>query len=281
MPHHSSTARTHAGNRFVDKVAIVTGGSTGIGLAIVTRLLAEGGTVVFCGRRSQAGTEALEQLESDRARFMVADVTDRDDLETLVAGCVDEFGRLDVVVNNAGNVVVGPTMNLTPGQWDKTISLNLNSVFHLCQLTIPHLRTTIASGRAHGASIVNVASLDSIAGDRGFAAYNAAKAGVVNLTRSLALEFGPEGIRVNAVSPGYIDTPLTAMTTSDPTAKAAFVATNPVGRAGRPEDVAAAVAFIAADEAGFVNGTNLVVDGGVTASTGHPDVLALFGMTET
>ncbi len=265
-------------NRFVDRVAVVTGGTTGIGRATVERLHLEGAAVVFCGRRAEVGEEVEAALGRDRAVFVAADVTVRADLERLYAIGHERYGRLDVVVNNAGNVVVGPTLRLKPEQWRRTLALNLDSVFDSCQLALPLLQATIASGAAPGAAIVNVASLDAVGADRGFAAYNAAKAGVVNFTRSLALEFGPAGIRCNTVSPGAIDTPLTVMTTGDPTAAAAFEAANPLGRYGRSEEVAAAIAFLAADEASFVNGANLLVDGGVTAGTGHPDVMGLFGM---
>lgn len=266
------------GARFEGKVAIVTGGTTGIGLATVQRLHGEGATVVFCGRRVEVGEEVARSFGTERAWFRKADVTVRAEVEALYAATAERFGRLDVVVNNAGNVVVGPTLALKPEHWRRTIALNLDSVFDSCQLAIPHLRATIAAGLSQGAAIVNVASLDSVGADRGFAAYNAAKAGVVNFTRALALEFGPESIRVNAVSPGAIDTPLTTMTTTDPRARAAFESAIPLRRYGRPEEIAAAVAFLAADEASFVNGANLLVDGGVTAGTGHPDVMALFGM---
>lgn len=274
------------GMRFVGKVAVVTGGTTGIGLATVQRLHAEGAAVVFCGRRAALGEEVAATLGEDRACFVTADVTVRADLKALYDKTRERFGQLHVVVNNAGNVVVGPTMKLKPDHWRRTMALNLDSVFDSCQLAIPHLRDTIAADRASGVvaggadggAIVNVASLDSVGADRGFAAYNAAKAGVVNFTRALALEFGPEGIRCNAVSPGAIDTPLTTMTTGNAVARAAFEAAIPVRRYGRPEEIAAAIAFLAADEASFVNGANLLVDGGVTAGTGHPDVMALFGM---
>jgi meso-butanediol dehydrogenase/(S,S)-butanediol dehydrogenase/diacetyl reductase len=267
-----------SGHRFGGKVAVVTGGTSGIGRAVVHRLHGEGASVVFCGRRAAAGEDVAAELGTGRAVFVAGDVTGRADRERLHAEAVDRFGRLDVVVNNAGNVVVGPTMELRPEHWRRTLALNLDAVFDSCQLAIPHLRATIAGGLAGGAAIVNVASLDSVGADRGFAAYNAAKAGVVNLTRALALEFGPEGIRCNAVSPGAVDTPLTTMTTNDPRARAAFEAAIPLRRYGRPEEIAAAVAFLAAEEASFVNGANLLVDGGVTAGTGHPDVMALFGM---
>jgi meso-butanediol dehydrogenase/(S,S)-butanediol dehydrogenase/diacetyl reductase len=263
--------------RFAGKVAVVTGGTTGIGRAVVERLWSEGATVVFCGRRTEPGEELAAALGADRAHFIPADVTARADLVALFDAAFERFGRLDVVVNNAGNVVVGPTMRLSPDHWRRTLALNLDAVFDSCQLAIPHLRATIAAG-ATGAAIVNVASLDSVAADRGFAAYNAAKAGVVNLTRSLSLEFGREGIRVNAVSPGAVATPLTTPMQDNPAARAAFEAANPLGRIGLPGEIAAAVAFLAAEEASFVNGANLVVDGGVTAGTGHPDLLALLGM---
>jgi meso-butanediol dehydrogenase/(S,S)-butanediol dehydrogenase/diacetyl reductase len=263
--------------RFVGKVAVVTGGTAGIGRAVVERLHAEGASVVFCGRRASLGDDLARAL-ADRAAFVVADVTSRDDLARVYETAHERFGRLDVVVNSAGAVVVTPTTALEPRHWRRTIALNLDAVFDSCQLAVPLLRATIASGAAAGAAIVNVASLDAVGGDRGFAAYNAAKAGVVNLSRSLAIEFGREGIRVNAVSPGATDTPLTAATIGDPVARAAFERTIPLGRFGRPEEIAAAVAFLAADEAGFVNGANLVVDGGVTAGTGHPDVVALLGL---
>jgi meso-butanediol dehydrogenase/(S,S)-butanediol dehydrogenase/diacetyl reductase len=265
-------------DRFIDKVAIVTGGTSGIGLATVRRLHGEGAAVVFCGRRADLGATVVASLDAGRAHFVTADVTRRTDLATLYATAIERFGRLDVVVNNAGNVVVGPTMQLNPEHWRRTMALNLDAVFDSCQLAIPHLRATIAAHLASGAAIVNVASLDSVGADRGFAAYNAAKAGVVNFTRALALEFGPEGIRANAVSPGAIDTPLTTMTTSNDRSRAAFEAAIPLRRYGRPEEIAAAIAFLAADEASFVNGANLLVDGGVTAGTGHPDVMALFGI---
>jgi meso-butanediol dehydrogenase / (S,S)-butanediol dehydrogenase / diacetyl reductase len=264
--------------RFADKVAVVTGGTSGIGCATVVRLHAEGAAVVFCGRRADLGSQIVDELATERVAFLAADVTVRDDLARLYEVAVERFGHLDVVVNNAGNIVVSPTLQVEPRHWRRTIALNLDAVFDSCQLAIPHLRTTITSGRAMQASIVNVASLDAVGADRGFAAYSAAKAGVVNLTRALALEFGPEGIRVNAVSPGAVDTPLARMSTQNPAAASAFRAAIPLRRFGRADEIAAAIAFLAADEASFVNGANLLVDGGVTAGTGHPDVLALFGM---
>lgn len=267
-----------SGGRFGDKVAVVTGGTTGIGRATVERLHAEGASVVFCGRREPIGSELAESLGSERAVFLTIDVTKRDQLESLYSATAARFGRVDIVVNNAGNVVVGPTMDLSPAHWRRTLALNLDAVFDSCQLAIPHLRRTIASGHARQAAIVNVASIDSVAADRGFAAYNAAKAGVVNFTRALALEFGPEGIRTNAISPGAIDTPLSTMSTTNAAATAAFTAAIPLRRFGQPAEIAAAIAFLCSDDASFINGANLLADGGVTAGTGHPDLMSIFDL---
>ena len=161
-------ALTSGARRFEGRVAVVTGGTTGIGLAIVQRLHAEGATVVFCGRRPDVGAEALATLDldgaSNQAEFVAADVTRREDLEALHATAVERHGRLDVVVNNAGNVVVGPLLKLKPEHWRRTIALNLDSAFDSCQLAIPHLRATLAAhpeplaGSPHPrtAAIVNV-----------------------------------------------------------------------------------------------------------------------------
>lgn len=262
--------------RFNDKVAVVLGGTSGIGLAAARRLHDEGARVVIAARRSDVGAAAAASFASDRAVFHAADVVDRSSLDALYAAAVDRFDRLDVVVNSAGVAAFGPAGALAPKHWRRLIDINLTGVFESCQAALPHLRATIASGRAEGAAIVNVASVAAMAGDRGMPAYNAAKAGALNFTRSFALELASERIRVNAVSPGAIDTPLAAATAGDPRIAAAFADAIPVGRYGRPEEVAAAIAFLAADEAGFVTGANLVVDGGVTAATGHPDLVRLF-----
>ena len=264
--------------RFAGKVAVVTGGTSGIGRATAHRLAGEGAEVVIVGRSERRGRDA-ETAAGAGVVFQRADVTRRHELDALFAGVMRRCGRLDVVVNSAGSVVVEPTGTLRPEHWRRTLDVNLTSTFESCQAALPHLRATIAAGRATGAAIVNVASLDAVGGDVGMAAYAAAKAGVVNFTRCLALELAREGIRVNAVSPGAVDTPMTVATTGDERIAAAFRRAIPVGRFGHPEEIAAAIAFAAADEASFLVGANLVVDGGVTAGTGHPDLLSLFGLT--
>jgi len=175
-------------------------------------------------------------------------------------------------------VSVRPFASMTPEHWERTLAVNLTSYFHTCQAALPLLRRTIALGLADSTAIVNVASLNAVGGDTGMTAYGAAKAGVANLTRSLALEVIRSGVRVNCVSPGAIDTPMTEATAGVPERAAAFERAIPIGRFGRPEEIAAAIAFVASGEASFMVGANLVVDGGVTSASGHPDLLAMFGM---
>jgi meso-butanediol dehydrogenase/(S,S)-butanediol dehydrogenase/diacetyl reductase len=262
--------------RFAGKVAVVTGGSSGIGLATCRRLHDEGASVVMAARRADAGKEAATSFGSDRILFQPTDVTQRVQLDVLFELAAARFGRLDVVVNNAGAASFGPVATLRPQKWRDAIDVNLNATFEACQAALPHLQATVASGLAGGASIVNVASIAATAGDRGMAAYNTAKAGVLNFTRSLALELAPSKIRVNAVSPGAVDTPLAAATARVPRIADVFNQAIPLGRFGQPQEIAAAIAFLAADEASFITGANLLVDGGVSAGTGHPDLMRLF-----
>ena len=275
--------KDHALGRFAGKVAVVTGGSSGIGLATCARLLSEGACVVMAARRADVGEAAVQELRAQhdgiegRLAFHRTDVMERAQLDALFAFTEARFGRLDVLVNNAGGAGVGAVDTLPARHWQRLIGLNLTSLFDACQAVLPYMRRTIASGAAPGTAIVNVASLTAVAGEPGMAAYAAAKAGALNFTRSLALELIREGIRVNAVSPGAVDTPLAAMSTGTPHVKAAFEQAIPAGRFARPEEIAAAIAFLAADEASFVVGANMMVDGGVTAATGHPDLLRAFG----
>ena len=264
-------------SRFAGKVAVITGGATGIGLATARRLHDEGGCVVMAGRRAAEGSAAAAALGSARAVFQRTDVTRRDQLDALYRHAMERFGRLDIVVNNAGAAGFAPVATLQSKHWHRIQAVNLHALFESCQAALPHLLATIADDPRASPAIVNVSSVSGMAGDHGLTAYNAAKAGALNFTRGLALELAPRRIRVNAVSPGAVDTPLAAATSGSPAIAEAFRTAIPVGRFGRPEEIAAAIAFLAADEASFVTGANLTVDGGLTAGTGHPNMLKMFG----
>jgi meso-butanediol dehydrogenase/(S,S)-butanediol dehydrogenase/diacetyl reductase len=203
------------------------------------------------------------------ASFHAADVAELASVERLVAEVVGRFGRLDVLVNNAGIGSFGETPDVDPAEWHRVIAVDLHSVFYGCRAAVPHLR------RAGGGAIVNTASISGLAGDYGFAAYNAAKGAVVNYTRTLALDHAKDGIRSNAVCPGPIDTPLAAALVSNPTIVAEYARLIPMGRVGRAGEVAAAIAFLASEDASYVNGVCLEVDGGLTAHTGQPNFVAL------
>jgi meso-butanediol dehydrogenase / (S,S)-butanediol dehydrogenase / diacetyl reductase len=274
MDTHADSAAGPSLGRFVDKVAIVTGGSSGIGLAAARRMFAEGARVVVAARSVDRGNDAARSIDptGERALFVTADMTNRAAIDALFNAAMERFGRLDVVVNAVGSLHLSSLEQLSPTGWQRVIASNLTSVFESCQAAVPHLRATIGSGQAEGAAIVNVTSIDAVAGDRLMGAYSAAKAGLLNLTRSLALELASERIRVNSVAPGAVDTPMTAFHNGPSDLLDAFSDAIPMGRVAQPHEIAAAIAFMAADEASFVTGANLIVDGGLTAATGHPDL---------
>jgi meso-butanediol dehydrogenase/(S,S)-butanediol dehydrogenase/diacetyl reductase len=175
-----------------------------------------------------------------------------------------------VVFNNAGIGAYGRTPDLDPELWKRVIEVDLHSVFYGCRAAIPHLR------RAGGGAIVNTASISGMGGDYGLAAYNAAKGGVLNYTRTLALDHARDGIRVNAVCPGPIDTPLAGPLLANPTIAREYRERIPMGRVGKAEEVASVVAFLVSDDAAYVTGAAIVVDGGLTAATGQPNFTRVF-----
>jgi NAD(P)-dependent dehydrogenase (short-subunit alcohol dehydrogenase family) len=231
-----------------DRVALVTGGASGIGAATVARFRTEGATAI--------------SVDVVGGPDVVLDVTDEDAVARAVRDIVDTHGRLDVVVNAAGVAGGGPVHLVDGTEWDRVMDVNLKGTFHVCK----HAGAQMVAQRS--GSIVNIASIEGIEGTEGGSAYNASKGGVIMLTKSMAIDYGPCGIRVNAVCPGGVETPLLLSLIDQPGMqdyKAKMLDAHKLGRFGRPEEIANAILFLASSEASFMTGSAMVVDGGMTA----------------
>jgi NAD(P)-dependent dehydrogenase (short-subunit alcohol dehydrogenase family) len=250
--------------RLKNKTAIVTGGGSGIGEAIALRFAQEGARVAITGRRKDALERVAKAIElaGGHALALPGSVTNEADVRLAVEATLRSFGRIDVLVNNAGSLFhAGPLHETTDQVWNDTIDLFLTSVFRFSRAVIPHLL------KQGSGSIVNISTAAALKAMPGFPAhaYAAAKAGVNMLTKTIAIQYAKQGIRCNAICPAGVDTPGVASLTSDAKQRAGFNAMHPVGRMGRPEEIAHAAVYFASEESAWTTGSILSVDGGVTA----------------
>lgn len=257
-------------NRLKDKVAIVTGSTSGIGIGIARLYAAEGAKVVICGRRKEKGEVVVEQIRSagGEATYHFLDLTDFATIEKLIDDTAESYGKVDILVNNAANVGLpdGRVDELTLEMWDAIFNSDLRGAFYAIKCVLPHMQ------KNGGGSIVNIGSMASCGGDLGATAYSCAKAGVDMLTSSVALQYGKENIRCNCVRPGLIVTPQNETVVSEQL-RQIFLSNIEVNRYGCPEDIGHACVFFGSDESAFVTGQIINVDGGMNS---HAPTVAQF-----
>jgi len=248
-------------NRLEGRVALITGAASGIGKVTAQRLAAEGAAVLVTDIQIEAGEATVRELVAAgaRAAFVKHDVTSETDWEAAVAQAVEDFGGLDILVNNAGMGDIKPIEETTLDEWDRTIAIDQTGVFLGMKIAAPALKKS-----AH-ASVVNISSIFGSSGGFGVSpAYHAAKGAVRTLTKNVALHWATEGVRVNSIHPGFIATPILEQSRNTPIWDG-MTALTPMGRLGRPEDIAAGVAYLASDDAAFITGLELYIDGGYMA----------------
>lgn len=251
--------------RFSAKTILITGAASarGIGFATAQRVARDGGQLILTDLDETALVARVADLAEIGAEAIAIrhDVTDAENWERVIAAAIARFGRIDGLVNNAGITVLARVEDLEPAMWDRQISVNLTSVYLGCRQAMAHFRA-----RGGGGAIVNVSSAAGIVGMRRCTAYGASKGGVRLMSKTLALEGGPDAIRVNSVHPGVTETDMQAVARADAAGDSkAIAAVVPLGRTAHPDELGAAIAFLLSDDASYITGTELIVDGGLTA----------------
>lgn len=257
-------------NRLKDKIAIVTGSTSGIGIGIASLYAAEGATVVICGRREEKGQQVVDKIaeEGGDAFYHYMDLTDLDSVEKLINDVYEKYGKIDILVNNAANVALqdGSVTELTLEMWDEMFNSDLRGTFYAIKCVIPLMQ------KSGGGSIVNIGSMASCGGDLGATAYACAKAGIDMLTSSVALQYGKDNIRCNCIRPGLIVTPQNEANVSQEL-RDIFLSNIEINRYGCPEDIGHACVYFGSDESEYVTGQIINVDGGMNS---HAPTVAQF-----
>jgi NAD(P)-dependent dehydrogenase (short-subunit alcohol dehydrogenase family) len=247
------------------RVGLITGAGAGIGRDSALAFAREGAAVAIVDVREPRAQQTAElvRAEGGIARAFACDVRSLEQVEATVARVLEAFGRIDAVFNDAGTTRPGSVVSVSLDDWEMVLDVNLRGTFYVSRTVLPHMLE-----RGSGA-IINMGSVDGLAADRNMAAYNAAKAAIVNLSRSMAIDFGPRGVRTNCICPGAIGSPAILRTLTDER-RAAMEAVTPLRRIGRPSDIASLAVFLASDDSAYINGAAIVADGGLLARTGMP-----------
>ena len=249
--------------RFDNKRVLITGGSLGIGKATADRFASEGARVLITGRRAEHLEATAREIGAKYGRPLLTfqmDVSRKADVDRMMAVVMEKWGGVDVLINNAGIAYTEPFLDITEERWDQTININLKGQFLVGQAV------TREMAKVKSGAIVNMGATNGLVGEAGYAHYNASKGGITLLTKSMALDLAPYGIRVNCVAPGYIVTPLSSGMDSEEFIADYIKHHIPLGRTGNPEEVASVYAFLASEDASFVTGETVVIDGGQIAS---------------
>ena len=244
--------------RLKDKTAIITGGGSGIGLATARAFCKEGAKVILFGRRKEKLISAADEL-GDSVLIVQGDMTHNDDLDQLINKTLNNFKGIDILVNSAGLYNGAPLHEISDSQWDGIMDINIRSIFQLTRRVLPIMMAQKSGSIVHISSILGLIAVPQVA------AYNVSKGALNQFSRSIAVEYGSYGIRSNSICPGLIETDMTADLMKDASLMQEWSKEYPIGRFGKPEDVASACIFLASDESSFITGTVLPVDGGFTA----------------